>query len=777
MNRLIDFLLSLLKKRLLLIVILGTTAVVLSVVFGSFIFKALTKPKKVADTVVTSTQELTIVIPDGAYSKSKFFQVKRISPSELHPSLTSVFASNVYEVFPSDGVNEFAMEPITIRYRLPSNLYLGDEYANVAIGYIPNPKEPLYRVYGGAYIQTDPSGAYVEAQVFHVSTIGLVAYVPEKQKLGLQLIKENPRSIEPVLLLIPDVDRNFLGFVSTEGKQQINFWSELFPERTIMYYEYPIISTKSKAYMDGFRQFSRINGINSFLFYEASKLATELMRLSNLEFDIVAHGIGGIIARLAVEKYPQVKNVRKIVLVSTPSGGTNIVNPIYFGTFFYEKPSQTVARNFGTESSIVDAAKAHILFYLESLGPIYREVLPKGTAVNLLGDKRQDIDYLSIVGDRPPMSINFSKTILEQFYPELSVGDGIVTPQSARIQNADFAVVAGSFLDCYLSVEFQSKIKDFLKYEKPVVPLYRKDTYPERVPQARVTERVSPQPVQSPQRVMVTVPTSYNLETIARLKERMDATGVISLHQAGSTILLHRIDGLYSSRFRIFSGEVRYPHTVAGKMGFVSGSKAYLFDGKNFTEVGTLSIPGNCLDILVTAVGIYALTKSDKINLFRWDNRWQLVGRFDGEYAKFVDADKPTFLTNHEVYRITNSGVELLVRTTELGLKEKSTDLTCFYETSNFIFLGTRAYYLLVYNKTDKSFKIVAEGWIDPQKILSSGDWVVTVGTSTLLFFDVKNQSFKSEIQKMEGQVKDAVIVGKDLYVLADNRIDVFTLP
>ncbi len=778
MNEVLEFLKSLMKKRLLLLISLGTTTVVLSVIFIPLVIKSFTKPKKLADSVVMSAQELSVIVPEGAYNKTKTFEIRRISPSEIHTSLSTVFVSNLYSVVPSDGINEFAMTPITIRYRLPANLYLGDEYANVSIAYVPNTKEPIYRFYGGAYIQTDLSGAYLEAQVFHTSAIGLVAHVPEKQKLGLQLMKENTKSVEPVILLIPDVDRNFLGSVAT-SRQQVNFWAELFPNRTIMYFEYPIAGTKSKAYMDGYTQFSRTNGVSSYLFYEASKLAAELIRLSNLEFDIVAHGIGGIIARLAVEKYTQVKNVRKIVLVSTPCGGTNVVNPIYFGSFFYEKPGEVVARNFGTEKSIVDAARTHVLFYLESLGPIYREILPGGTAVKLLGNPRADIDYLTVTGDRPPMSISLAGTMLEKFYPELAYGDGVVSSDSAQFKGAEHFTAPGSFFDCYLSTEFQNKLKDFLRYEPPKVPEYQRDNYPERVPLAQVTEKLTVTPSTHTQRTRqnVTVPSSFKVASIATIKERISASDILNLYMIGSVLVYHHKDGLYVGQNRVFSGEIKYAHIVAGKLGVLSGSKAILYDGKNIKDMGTVLMPENCLDMLISEFGIYALTKTSKINLLRWSNQWEIIGQFDGEYARFADVDKPCFFTNSEVYKITDQAAELLVRSSDLSLKGRSLDLTSFYELENLIILGTRAYSLILYDKTNKSHQIIAEGWINPGQIVANDNWVVVFGGSSLMFFDLKNLRFRSEIQKLDGQVRGAALMGGSLYVLVDNRLDVLNLP
>ncbi|MEJ5228927.1 MAG: alpha/beta hydrolase [Pseudothermotoga sp.] len=777
MEKVLELLKTVLRKKLLLIIAATGVAVVLVVFFGLKVFKRtfVATPEKAASVVA---QALTISVPEGAYNRQKSFEIKRISPSNLHPQLSTVFVSEVYEVSPIDKIEEFAMKPVVIRYRLPKNLYLGEEYGNVKLAYIPNLAEPIYRTFGGAYIDMDESGAYVEVEAFHASAIGIIADVPQKQKLGLQLIKENSKSVEPALLLVPDVDRNFLGFVPSTFKQEINLWDELFPNRTIMYYEYPIVSTKSKSYMNGFKQFSRTSTLSSYLLYEAEKLAAELLRLKSLDFDILAHGVGGLIARLAVERHPEIKNVRKIVLVSTPNKGTNVVNPIYFGTLFFDKPSNIVATNFGLDRSIVDSMKSHLLFYLESIGPIYREISVSSQLLSLLNTPRQDIEYLCVVGNKPPMSINVKGTPIENFYPELAtgVGDGVVTLQSAKIEGVEFFTVDGSFFDCYLSSKFQEKVKGFLAYQPEKIPQYKAETYPEKLSGARESESVQ----KPPQPLQIKVPNSFTVTQFMKRTKTLQLQNVIDIFQVNSKILVQRDDGLYDINSKLlYRGEFRYAHVVSGKLGFFSGKSAFLYDGNKFSRVDNVNLLSNFVDVLVSDIGIFGVAKEKELVFYKWENQWKKLADLPGEYAKFVDGDYPHLLTNEAVYVIssTDGSLKELLNSSQINAKGKSVDFTTFVRRENLLVLGLRSYSVVFYDLSTRAQSIVAEGWIDPIFIGSGDRYLFVCGNSSVLFFDQKTMNVKGEIHKFNGTVRKILPAAKEVYALVDRRIEVYELP
>lgn len=779
-----ELFLSIFKRRLLFILI--STALCL---VALFVFLKLYSNRRVVvgKKIEEAAIPISVTIPDGAYSVRRTFLVKRIPRDSLPPSIANVFVGDLLEVTPSDGVDEFAMRPITITYRLPRDLYLGDDYGNVRIAYIPDITQPLYRVFGGAAMGLDERGPYVEVQAFHTSVFGLIADVPEKQKLGLRLLVERTKSIEPVLLLVPDIDRGFLGFVNS-NRQGANFWMELFPNRTIMYYEYPVVSTRSKSYMDSFRSFAQKN-MPSFLLFEAEKLAVELTRLKNFEFDIVAHGIGAIIARLAVELHPEIKNVRSLVLVSPPNKGTNVVNPLYYGALLYKKDSSAVASNFGLDRFVVDAMKSHLLYYLEALGPIHREVLVGSDLLKKLeGTVRKDVRYLVAVGSSPPASIDVGRTQMELFYPELVAGkgDGVVSQDSAFLEGTQNVALRGSFFDCYLDPNFHEVLKKFLTQALTEIPRYREETYPERSPQAQQTEKVvQPQTgvrattrtQQAEQAIVqrrVILPSRFERSQLLVKLETLNLRNVVGIHSFKGKLYYVLADGLYSDGRRIHSGSVRYVHTVESGIGFVSGERAYFFNGTKITDLGKITLMG-VEDVLVTENAVFAILKGRENLIFaRWENGWKEVQSLSGIYGKFIDGSTNLLMTNKEIYEVSGGRLRKIFDSSQLKLNGRSVDFKSCLLASDLLLLGLRGYSLAVYDLRTGTYTWGAEGWIDPERLVLANNMVLVQGASTLFVFDLPRLSLRDVYQSFPTRIDGLAAIGDRIYVLSESRVEVY---
>ncbi|WP_448524287.1 alpha/beta hydrolase [Pseudothermotoga sp.] len=780
-----ELFLSIFRRRLLLIAVLVVVAVVAAIFLWRFFGN---RRIVLSGTREETSVPLSIVVPDGAYGVRKTFVVKRVPRETLSQTISSVFVGDLYDVFPSDGVDEFAMRPIRIVYRLPKDLYLGAEYANVRLAYVPDPTQPVYRIFGGASIGLDEKGPYVEAQAFHTSMIGLIADVPEKQKLGLQLLIERSKSTEPVLLLVPDVDRGFLGFVNS-SQGSANFWVELFPNRTVMYYDYPVAGTRSNSYMNSFRSFAQKN-IPSYLLFEAEKLAMELVRLRNFEFDIVAHGIGAIVARLAVELNPQVKNVRSLVLVSPPNKGTNVVNPLYYGALLYRKDSQVVANNFGIDRFVVDAMKSHLLYYLEALGPVYEEILTGSELLKKLdGTARKDVRYLVAVGSSPPASIDVGGTQLEVFYPELVAGkgDGVVSHTSAFLEVGQRLVLKGSFFDCYLDPTFHDALKKFLAETRIEVPKYKEETYPERSPQAQQTERIV-KPEQTSQatpaqtkkeetvQARVSLPTKFQRSELLTKVEILNLSGVLSVHFTLSRLFYVLKDGLYSDGKRLHPGNVRCVHAHKSGVGFVSDDRVYFFDGVKLVERAKIDT-ANVEDVLVTENGVFALVRAkDGFAFARWENGWKVVQNVSGVYGRFVDGPSTLLMTNREIYEFSQGKLTKLLDASKLSIEGRSVDFTSCLLAFDLLLVGLRSYSLVVYDVKSGTYVWGAEGWIDPKEFLLLDNTVLIFGTFSLFVFDLSKLNLRSTYHSFPAAVEGVTVGADKIYILSQSRVEVYKL-
>ncbi|WP_146255694.1 triacylglycerol lipase [Petrotoga sp. 9PWA.NaAc.5.4] len=416
-----------------------------------------------------------IYIPEGAYTSQKVFSVSPIAENSVeYQNLKSFrnFYGEIYQINFSDASKESSILPVTIRYKIPKQIYTGDNFVNFSLVYTIENEYPIISDFSGSKIVSINDQYYIEAETFQltkIKNIGLVVYPPNEAVYGLRIMKDAPPSIEPDIILVPGSDLNFLGRLPNLSRDVYpqSFWSSLFPNRTIWNYLYPLTSTKSKNYTDSYNSFVSRTGINSYIEFEARRFAQELKRFPNKSFDIIAHGIGGLIVRYAIESDLDIKNVKNVVFISTPHKGTNLANPLLLNILYGKDP--TILTDYlNVELNIIPKITANVSFYLEQINSYYKEIIPGSTFLTKLNslEKRKDINYLTIAGTNSNIDANISKSIISKIYPEFinGQGDGIVHVDSAILDSADekYYFFKG-FYDLYTDQAVLNKIDEFLK--------------------------------------------------------------------------------------------------------------------------------------------------------------------------------------------------------------------------------------------------------------------------------------------------------------------------
>ncbi|MEA1884875.1 MAG: hypothetical protein U9N62_10205, partial [Thermotogota bacterium] len=406
------------------------------------------------------------------------------------------FYGDIYELSPNDGRNDLALDPMTYTYRIPNEFYFGDEYFNFELLYIENKENPVVKVFsGGEIIRMENNRSILRAKGFHGSLVGLRVNNPVKQSLGLKKIIEKPDNLKPDLLLVPGIDINFQGFlpntISNTNPQGNNLWEVTFDDRSIWVYDYPLTETRSANYVREAQNFFNDISKTSYIRLEAEKLANNLLE-SEQEYDIIAHGIGGIIARYAVENYP-ITNIRKIVLISVPNTGTNIVNPSFLN-LLYGKDTQVLSQIYGIDSDTIRYLTRNNLGYLENVNVFYTDILPFAEVIKTLENSlRKDISYFFIGGNQPDFDAELEDSQFAKFYPENTSGkgDGIVSVYSAIYPSLEEAenekenvlskIVPYSFFDIFLQQQTLQLIHSYLEegIEVVEVPEYQDDTFRE----------------------------------------------------------------------------------------------------------------------------------------------------------------------------------------------------------------------------------------------------------------------------------------------------------
>jgi len=446
----------------------------------------------------TDIKDLTLTIPENAFPYPKGFTVNNIARDAAYDKVKALgnFYGEIYELTPTDGRNDLALEPITYTYKIPTEFYFGDEYNNFELLYIEDKENPVVKTFFGGEIVFDTRNQpLLLAKGFHGSLVGLRVNNPEKQKLGIKKIIEKPDTLKPDLLLVPGIDINFRGFlpntISNTNPQGNNLWEVTFEDRSIWVYDYPLSETRSANYVREAQNYFTDISDTSYVRLEAEKLAKTLLE-SDQEYDIIAHGLGGIIARYAVENYP-VKNIRKMVLISVPNTGTNIVNPSFLN-LLYGKDTNVLSQIYGLDTDTIRYLTRNNLGYLENINAFYTDILPDAEVIKTLEDSiRSDIDYFFIAGSRPDFDVDLEESQFAKFYPENTSekGDGIVSVYSAIFPSLEESpnqkdnilskIVPYSFFDIFLQQQTLQFIHTYLEegIEVVEIPEYEDDTFRE----------------------------------------------------------------------------------------------------------------------------------------------------------------------------------------------------------------------------------------------------------------------------------------------------------
>lgn len=774
-----------LRKKILLISISG------GIIGGLLIFFLFLKqPEKIetkAEEWIRATVRYFVVdIPPGAFGRKKEFKIERI-PKDIANTYKKLgpFISEFYSVNPLDNVDEFALKPLKFRYYFPTQYYYGPEYNNLALAYIPKSGDH-YRIFPGSQIKKDDKGYYVEAFSFHTSVIGIVTKVPKKQELGISVIKEVPESPAPAILIIPGEDPTFKGEMLEIG---VNFWEGVFPDRTITLYKYPLIDSRSLLYNQMYDEFKR-SGKTGYILFESERLYEELKRYDKYTFDVIAHGIGGLIVLTLLKNHPDVKNFRKIVLISTPVKGNNIVNPLFFGATFYNKDSKIVAEIFGIPERMAEAASVFIFNYLETVNTYYSDLLPDSNIVKDLDKlvfKKENL--LLISGDIPPFDIDFSNTQLARFYPELVLGkgDGITKVDDFKDYPFKHETFHASFFDIYTKEEVLNRIKDFLSYIPPKFEGFREDKYPEYLP-IEVIEREGtgvrieeekPEIVEIKKKeklVRYKLPEGYYsveiFSEVGRIKFKNYFGGGIL---KGEPFFLTE-EGLRNWNTLLMKGKGGFLKRLNDTISLILNGKKIFIDEIGVREEEKMDLPDNVEDVLIMKDKSLIATKGvEGINLYilKGDVKKKLI-TVPGYFAKLVSDEKGYLLiTNQEIVYFEKDTLKNRILKSAIEKDKYNVEFLDCLRINEEYYILTKDHYLIVYK--DGEYQIIGEGWMGNDRMVILGDNLVILGDRSLIILNMKTRKLLGKVQIFDREIVDAFGEGNDLYIVFKEK-DGFSL-
>ncbi|MDY6896178.1 MAG: hypothetical protein SVO01_12310, partial [Thermotogota bacterium] len=547
-----------------------------------------------------------------------------------------------------------------------------------SLAYITQEDPPIVSEFSGEKIVKIENEYYIEAQTFQITKvnyIGLVIESPEESSSGLKVIKEAPPTLEPDIILIPGTDINFLGKIMNipENGYPQSFWSSLFPNRTIWSYNYPLISTRSKNYNDSFVSFVERTGINSYIEFEGRRLAQELSRFPNKKFDIIAHGIGGLIARYALESTQTIQNVENLVLISTPNKGSNLANPLFFNLLF-GKDADILSQLFNVENSTILKITLQISSYLDQINSYYEDLIPNSEFLNRLNSFgiRNDIGYLAIIGSNPEIEEDLSNKYIARLYPEFVQrnGDGIVSVDSANLERIERTYYSEkSFYEIYNDPDVLNIIVSFLEESVPSYSLepFKDDNFVEYVDEKEEKNSDTDQSKNTHPSIIssFTLPLQYKESTILLnpVKQGEIAEDTISIIEVGENIYFKSPNAIYNSKL-----EKIFPNKIMGGLLFNTQYYISTVDGVYvLNENGTIDkinseIPSKGTEIYyLPNIGFLSVEyESNSCNVFLNDSLINQGSNFislkviNGEVYVIFE-DKITKLQNMDIVELINT--------------------------------------------------------------------------------------------------------------------------
>ena len=764
------------KKKTIIIAVIAII-ILISLFIGVKVLLDLSAQSTNKTTQNIIANDIQVVIPSDAYTYKKEVSISEINPNSTeYQNLKSMynFYGKIYKIDPKDGKEDSSFVPMIIRYKIPNEIYFGDNYTHFSLAYSSESNPPVVSEFSGCRIIKEGSSYYVEAETFHFSKVGLVVKSAKESTYGLRTVTERAPGIEPDIIVISGTDLNFSGYLSNtstaENPYGQSLWAALFPNRSIWSYSYPMVDTKSKVYYDSYSGYVNRTGNSSYIEFEAKRFIQELKRLPNREFDIIANSVGGLIARYALESDPTIHNVKNIVLIDVPNKGTNLANPLFYN-FFYGKDPKLLAKLFSISERTIISVSHNVGSFLEQVNSYYRELLPNSRFIKNLNSLgvRNDIRYMSITGNNPKIDEDLSDSEILRFYPEFQkdTGDGLVTQTSALLPQSSKVLISPDYsYDIYNNQEVLLSIKDFLDESVPdlkVKPFeddsFIESTKPVVLPTQPASKTDSQKPLVVPYKYF-TLPKSYSY---SQLMSEPKVVGVLNestvkLVYAENSILLETFNGIYSQSLKkilnqkLFGGSI-----IDGKYYAATDEGVFVYD-QTSTEFKKID------DIVPISDEAYYISKGNLLSVVHSGNisniyLGNLLLSSDAKLIKVKTIGQSVYLLfDSKISKLTGTKLTTIVDKKNMALKlNVSIDIFSDFELSgSLIFILTNDYKLFMYDPQNNKQQIIGSSDLGRLKLSNYQNKKLFVfGGDITTYIDIENRVFPGIYNRMEKDIFD----------------------
>ncbi len=410
----------------------------------------------------------------GAYKIEKDYLVYKEGLDALPSSISGTIISDIYSVVPKNGENILSMQPIYVTFRLPGTI--DKNKADYQIVRISGNSSviPLK----GAYLHSDGSNYYITAKVYHLSKFALkyIGTINIKREYGLkEVYSVETRGAGRPILIIGGIDKTIY---------DVDFWMNMFPNRSIWFYYYPTTETRSLLYqstVDNIWQnlknyiaskYKITLNRESYIISQASLFKQKLLEIQQtkkyINFDIIASGIGGLIARWSLEGLPNensIKNVKNLYLLDVPNNGLASVDPNRLKDI-YGSSNAFIKKQF----SILDLDQVkwftnRLITMLDNYSPFIQDIIPSSVTIAILNKATsldKNITYHNFCGVKPIFDIKYIPgSRIEDEFPLFvnGKGDGRISIYDANIQGLNLITLNSNFLQVYQNKNFIAYVK------------------------------------------------------------------------------------------------------------------------------------------------------------------------------------------------------------------------------------------------------------------------------------------------------------------------------
>ncbi|BBJ27260.1 hypothetical protein [Athalassotoga saccharophila] len=757
------------KKRLIIVSsVAGVIIVFLVIVFA---ISSLPQKSKNVESVEISFQE-------GAFDPGNYPISSPITKdSTQYTTLTAIssFVGTPYVLKWKSGTNSMTRSPVIISIPIPSEYYLGLNQSNLEAFEVFQ-DGTVQSLYGGQISEINGK-PYLTAMTYFP---GIIALRLKTYNVSYGLIPLNKISnLQSNIVIVPGENANFSGILPNFS---FNFWVQDFPNYNVYLFSYPLTTYRDSSFTSQMISYFGSSGYDSYTQYVGNLLSSLLGTLQGNTY-IFAQGIGGLIARYAVESNPSAGNVKKVVLFDTPNDGTNLASA-YTISNLYNAGDEFVSREFGLSVNSVKYILSTAISYLYSLNFFAKDLSPNSSFLQRLNKMTvpPGITFITIAGTNPGIA-NSNFGSLTSTFPELvtNLGDGFVSVKSATAFGNQKFTFPYSFSDIFIHSNVIKLLTNLVSTTTSSTLTFKSDNFPQTIQStttkiSTVSTRVMTYKYLSEGDYIIKKASpgiflkkiySVSVPKVGKLEVASNGTYIISSNDVYYLSL--------GGSAKVYSGNVRFSNLYNGNLYLITDNWQILkFDGTLATFQGTITAL-NYRNVFVMGNNIYTLSQNSTSTFLSENGKVLLtVPGISGRmwYMPSINSFVVISTSYISLYDLNSMTATFFEPIDDLMKKiDMKSDQTLFPFNSVFVsgktmYLLSSNYMLLAIDMVQKGVQIIGNGDVGNGKILPYGNYFIVTGDHTLNFYDMVNRVKVPVYQVVNSQVIDATTYNSYLYMI-----------